>query len=410
MKKMLPKRRRVSETTTESAVAGIPTAVFVLGFIFIGGLGYLAGTFHVQFVANIASVFGAKVYTGTLDLSTVQSTYQSLKANFDGELDDQTLIDGANRGLVEAAGDEYTEFLSREEADAFNNDLSGSIGGGVGIELNERNEQVTVIRVLENTPAENEGLLAGDIIVGINDEERTDWTVEQVVQRVRGEIGTTVRLVVIRAEERKSFSVTRAEIVNPSVYSRVEEGVGIITMSRFDEQTASLARRAAQDFVDQGVDGVILDLRGNGGGFLTAARDVAGIWLDNEVVVIEKAGNRVIDELRSGSNPILEGVPTVVLVDGFSASASEIVAGALQEYEAATVIGETTFGKGSVQQLIPLPDGAQLKVTIARWFTPQGRSISDTGIEPNRAVERSLEDVNENRDPQLRAALEELSR
>ena len=402
----MAKRRHASESTN----GGLPTAVIVLAFIFIGGVGYLAGTFHTQLVANVATLLGARVYTGTLDLLSVQSTYQALKANFDGDLDDQTLIDGANRGLVEAAGDEYTEFLTREEAEAFSNNLSGSIGGGIGVELNIRDERVTVIRVLEDTPADREGLRVGDSIVSVNDETKADWSVEEVVQRVRGEIGTTVRLGIERDGAQQSVTLTRAEIVNPSVYSRVEDGVGVIVMSRFDEQTSSLARRAAQDFVDQGVDGVILDLRGNGGGFLTAAKDVAGIWLNNKVVVTEKSGNRVIEELRSGSNPILDGVPTIVLVDGFSASASEIVAGALQEYDAATILGETTFGKGSVQQLVRLPEGAQLKVTIARWFTPQGRSISETGIEPDRVVERTLEDVNADRDPQLRAALEELSR
>lgn len=406
MKKMKLTRRRA----TDAPANRLPVAIIVLAFLFVAGFGYVAGTFHTQVATTIGSLFGAKVYSGTLDLSSVQSTYQSLKANFDGDLDEETLIEGANRGLVEAAGDEYTEYLTKSEADSFSNSLSGSIGGGVGIELNLRDDLVTVVRVLEDTPAEREGLQAGDIIVGINDDERTDWSIDEVVQRVRGEIGTTVRLVVLRDGVREAITLTRAEIVNPSVYSRVEDGVGIITMSRFDTQTASLARRAAQEFADSGVSGVILDMRGNGGGYINAARDVAGIWLDEKIVVIEKSGDRVVDQLRTGSNPILDGVPTIVLVDGFSASASEIVAGALQESGAAEVLGEATFGKGSVQQLITLPEGAQLKVTIARWYTPKGRSISETGITPDTVVERSLEDVNENRDPQLRAALEELSR
>lgn len=402
----MPKRHVASK----DAPVKIPSAFVILAFVFVAGFGYLAGTFHPYIVSGVASLFGQRIYTGELDLSSVQDTYQALKANFDGELDDQTLIEGASRGLVEAAGDEYTEFLSRSEAEAFDNDLNGSIGGGVGIELNTRDDQVTVVRVLEDTPADRAGMRAGDVIVRINDETRATWKVEEVIQRVRGDIGTTVRLGVLRDGQEEAFTMTRAEIINPSVYSRVEDGVGIITMSRFDDQTASLAREAARDFKEQNVRGVILDLRGNGGGFLNAATDVAGIWLDNKVVVTEKVGDRVVEELRSGSRPILNGVPTVVLVDEFSASASEIVAGALQDYDAAQLIGQTTFGKGSVQQLISLPEGAQLKVTIARWFTPEGRNISETGIDPDRAVERTTEDVEASRDPQLRAALEQLLR
>ena len=375
-----------------------------------GAYGYQL-TNNFMFYENVENDYLLQTYNyiDTVDLlSDINPKFVDI--DFDGDLDEETLIEGANRGLVEAAGDEYTEYLTKSEADSFSNSLSGSIGGGVGIELNLRDDLVTVVRVLEDTPAEREGLQAGDIIVGINDDERTDWSIDEVVQRVRGEIGTTVRLVVLRDGVREAITLTRAEIVNPSVYSRVEDGVGIITMSRFDTQTASLARRAAQEFADSGVSGVILDMRGNGGGYINAARDVAGIWLDEKIVVIEKSGDRVVDQLRTGSNPILDGVPTIVLVDGFSASASEIVAGALQESGAAEVLGEATFGKGSVQQLITLPEGAQLKVTIARWYTPKGRSISETGITPDTVVERSLEDVNENRDPQLRAALEELSR
>jgi carboxyl-terminal processing protease len=252
--------------------------------------------------------------------------------------------------------------------------------------------------------------LAGDVIVAVNDEATEGMMVEQVVQKIRGEVGTTVKLGVSRAGVAREFSPTRAEVSNPSVYSSVRDGVGILTITRFDGQTAGLARQAARSFSDQGVQRVILDLRGNGGGFLTAAQDVAGIWLDRKLVVIERANGRVVDELFSSSNPILDGVPTIVLVDNGTASASEIVAGALQEYKVAELVGEQTFGKGSVQQLIPLTAGAQLKVTIARWFTPQGKNISETGIVPTVKVERTIDDLNAGRDPQLDAALQRIVR
>lgn len=399
----MSKQRQASEGTPR-----VPAAIMVLAFIFVAGLGYIGGTYNNQIVGAIAPLFGAKIYTGELDLSSVQETYQTLKANYDGELNDQALIEGANRGLVDAAGDEYTVYFNAEESDAFNDDLSGAIGGGIGVEVNIRNEQPTVVRVLADNPAAEAGILAGDVIASVNDENALDLTVDELVAKIRGEIGTTVKLGVIRNEAPREFTITRAEVSNPSVYSSIENGTGILTITRFDERTGSLARQAAQSFKDQNVSSVIVDLRGNGGGYLTAAQDVAGIWLDREIVVTEKTNGRVIDELYSSSNPILNGIRTIVLVDGFTASASEIVAGALEDYGAAELLGQQTFGKGSVQQLIELPGGAQLKVTVARWFTPKGKNISETGITPGTVVERTTDDINAGRDPQLNAAKEAL--
>lgn len=399
----MPRRPRATGTA-------VPKSLIIIAFIFATGLGYVGGMFHTQIVGSVAPLLGIRVFTGSLDLSNVQETYRQLKANFDGELDDAALIEGASRGLVDAAGDQYTTFLNKEESAAFDNSLTGTIGGGVGIELNIRNEQVTVIRVLADNPGARAGILAGDVILAVNDESVEGFEVEEVVQRIRGEVGTTVKLRIERAGVAQEFTVTRAEVNNPSVYSSVQDGIGILTITRFDSQTGSLARQAARSFSDQRVRGVVLDLRGNGGGFLTAAQDVAGIWLDRKVVVTERANGRVVDELFSSSDPILNGVPTVVLVDGGSASASEILAGALQEYGVAELVGEQTFGKGSVQQLISLPEGAKLKVTIASWFTPKGKNISETGIAPTISVARTSEDLNAGRDPQLDAALERLSR
>jgi carboxyl-terminal processing protease len=385
----------------------VPSAVFVIVFLAVAGLGYVAGANQTYINNAIGKAFNVET-AEQLDLSSVQDTYKQLKTNYDGDLDEKALIEGASRGLTEAAGDDYTQYFNAEESKQFNDDLSGSIGGGIGVELSVRNQQVTITRVLADNPGAKVGLLAGDIIVKINDETK-DWTVDEVVSKVRGEAGTTVKIAILRNNEIKEFTITRAEINNPSVYSSVENGIGILTLSRFDDDSGRLARQAAQSFKDQGVKGVILDLRGNGGGYITAAQDVAGIWLDNKVVVSERVNGKVEEELTSSANPILAGVPTIVLVNGASASASEIVAGALKEYEVATLIGETTFGKGSVQQLISLPNGAELKVTVARWYTPKGNNISKKGIEPNTVVERTSDDVNANRDPQLDAAKQKLS-
>lgn len=376
----------------------------VVGFLGIAMLGYIAGTFHAQTSSTVAPLFGVKSYSGTLDLSSVQKTYQELKANFDGVLDDQKLIEGASRGLVAAAGDEYTVYMDAADSSEFNNQLTGNIGGGIGVEVGLRNEQVTILRILKDNPAEKAGVGAGDVVVKVNDESIEGWTVDQTVSKIRGESGTTVKVTVLRDGQTKDFTITRAIINNPSVYTSIEGELGIMTITRFDEDTASQARAAAQEFVSKGVKKVILDLRGNGGGYLSAAQAVAGLWLENKVVVTERTNGLVTDELKSGSNATLKGLPTVVLVNASSASASEIVAGALQDHGVAKLVGDTTFGKGSVQKLIDLPDGAELKVTVARWYTPNGKNISEQGIAPDQAVTRSTEEVSAGRDPQLDAA------
>ncbi|MDB5167458.1 MAG: putative carboxyl-terminal protease [Candidatus Saccharibacteria bacterium] len=380
-------------------------------FLIIAGtviLGFFVGTQSNQIMAFIGPVFGIKTYAGNIDLSSLQATYQALKANYDGKLSDQTLIDGANKGMVAAAGDTYTLFMNAKDAATFADDLSGNIGGGIGAEISIRSGKVTIIGVLKGDPAVNAGLQAGDTVLTINDESTTGMTVDQAVAKIRGDVGTTVKISISRAGETKDFTVTRATITSPSVTSSVAGGIGTLTISRFDSETSSLARAAAQDFKTQGVKAIILDLRDNGGGYVDAAQDVLGLWLDNKVVVTERTNGQVVSTLKSGSNALLAGLPTVVLVNGSSASASEIVAGALQDYKVAKLVGVKTFGKGSVQKLIDLPDGAELKVTIARWYTPNGKNITTQGITPDITATLTQADSDAGKDPQLDAAKKEL--
>lgn len=367
-------------------------------------VGYGAGTRNDHIVGLVAPALGFRVETGSLDLASTQSTYRALKANFDGDLDTQKLVTGASRGIVAAAGDDYTIYMDRKEAEAFNKDLTGEIGGGIGAEIGNRNDRPTILRTLADSPAQKAGLQTGDIVMGVNDESTEGWSVSETVSKIRGDVGTTVKVTVARSGSAKDFTITRAKITSPSVDSTVVNGIGIMTMRRFDDSTTDLARKAAQDFKNQNVRGVILDLRGNGGGLLSAAREVSGLWLRDKLVVSERSKGVTTEELRSGNSPVLEGTPTVVLVNSSSASASEIVSGALQDNGAATLIGEKTFGKGSVQKLIDLEDGSVLKVTVARWYTPNGKNINKEGISPNQKVEFTAEDANAGRDPQLDAA------
>jgi carboxyl-terminal processing protease len=367
-------------------------------------VGFVGGTRSNELIGAIAPLIGIKVETDTVDLSSVQATYRELKANFDGKLDKQALIDGASRGLVAAAGDQFTVFLDAKEAGALQKDLTGNIGAGIGAVIGVRGDQPTILRVLSDQPAQKAGVLGGDVITAINGENTNAWTSGKSAEKLRGADGTTVKLTVRRDTETKDFTITRAIIDNPSVDSKVENDIGIMSITRFDDKTSSLARTAAEGFKAQGVKGVIVDLRGNGGGYLEAAQEMASIWLNDKVVVSERTNGITTDELRSEKNAILDGVKTVLLVDEDSASASEILTAALHDYGAATLVGEKTYGKGTVQKIVELGGGTQLKVTIARWYTPKGKNVSNQGIIPDKKVGITKEDVNAGRDPQLDAA------
>lgn len=404
----MPRRLRARRDRTLKEQKPLSTRTVAIIIAVTAVVGVLAGSQVDRVYTYVAPLFGIKTYAGDINLTSLSATYKNLKANFDGKLDDQALIDGANSGLVAAAGDQYTVYMNAKEASAFADDLSGKIGGGIGAEISIRGGKITIIRTLKDNPAEAAGLAAGDTILAINDQSTSGFTVEKGVSQIRGKEGTTVKLSIQRGTEIKDFTVTRAIISNPSVVSSISGSVGTLTIGRFDEETGDLARAAAQEFKTKGVKSVILDLRGNGGGFVTAAQDVAGLWLDDKLIVTEKSNNQVLDRVTTGSNALLAGLPTVVLVNSSSASASEIVAGALQDYKVAKLVGEKTFGKGSVQKLIDLPDGAELKVTIAKWYTPLDKNINQQGITPDIAVGLTQADVDAGKDPQVAAALKQL--
>lgn len=405
MAKQTAKKNETKELYYQSPAiekkVNLTTTIIVAAIALFGGL--LAGANWDK----IESYFGMKKQVANVDFSALNSVYEKLAENYDGDLDKTKIIEEAKRGLVKAAGDDYTYYLTAAEAEEFEKDLNGDVGAGIGVEIGQRDGYVKVLRTTPDNPARKAGVLAGDIIYKADDEDISTLTVDEVAKKLRGAAGTKVKLTVVRGSEEKSFELTRETINNVSVYADYKDKTAIITISRFDQDTGRLAREKAQEAINKGCDKFIIDLRGNGGGYVSAAKEVASLWIDGKIVVEQKSGNGLYDEktYANRNQAILAGKKTIVLTNGSTASASEIVAGALKDYGLATLIGEKTFGKGSVQALESFATGEMLRVTVAKWYTPNGKNINHEGIEPDKKVERSFEQINKEEDPQLDAAL-----
>jgi len=383
-----------------------------LGGAIIGAAVTLVVGFFVGFNwQNISSQFLPYLGIGQRhtnnDWSALDEVYDTLISQYDGELDKNALIEGAKKGLVAAAGDVYTAYMDAEESKEYQALLHGEAGSGVGIEMALRDGYVRVIRTLPDNPAGKAGILSGDIIYKINGEEVYDKGTEAISNKLRGESGTEVELTIVRNGEEKTFKLTREPINNVSAYATYRDKTAILTITRFDTDTGEIVRKIVRDeFNKKGINKIILDLRGNGGGYVSAAQELLSLWIDGQPILVQR-GKSGKDEItyanRGGAS--LANIPTIVLTNGTTASASEIVAGTLKDYGKATIVGETTFGKGVVQTLLNLSGGTLLKVTTARWYTPNGTSINGEGIKPDIEVERTYEDINKDRDPQLDKAL-----
>lgn len=381
-----------------------------LAAVLIFGLGVNVGNGRIELNKH-------KAVTGSLpenlDYASVEKIYDTLRTEYDGKLDQNTLMDGLKQGLASATGDPFTEYMNAKDAQDFNDELNGSFTG-IGAELGKNADgNIEIISPIAGFPADKAGLKTKDVLAEINGESAVSITVSDAVKKIRGPEGTKVKLKIIRNKSQAlDFEITRAQINIPSVKDEITpDNIGILTISRFGSDTVGLARTAAEKFKSAHVKGVVLDLRGDPGGLLDAAEGVSSIWLDsNQTVLLEKRDDVVDKTYRAQGNPVLKGFKTVVLIDSGSASASEITAGALRDNNAATLIGTKSYGKGSVQQLMQLGGGAILKVTIAHWFTPSGKGINKIGIEPDQKVERTDDNIKNNQDPQKDAAIQFLKK
>lgn len=341
-----------------------------------------------------------------LVFDTFWEAWDELHKNFIGELNDQTLLYGAAEGMIRAAGDPYTVFSDPDDTQQFEETLNGSFSG-IGVEIGVQRGFVTVIAPLHESPAEKAGMKAGDVIVAVDNETVThDMSLDDVVRRIRGEKGTSVKLTVLHKDSRATNEITiiRDTIQVESVRLDVAGGIAHIRISTFDGETSRRFATIVKTLEQQNVQGVVLDMRGNPGGFLQAAVNVASHFVEGGKVVVTEKGKRTKDYTSSGTRA-LQNMPVVVLIDGGSASASEIVAGALRDQRQAHIVGVKSFGKGSVQEFIKLDDGSSLRVTVAKWFTPNGQSIHEEGIAPTIEVAAN-QDTTE--DEQLDRAKEEL--
>lgn len=382
--------------------------IIVLVLIFAFGVGVGNGTISFGPDAKYHQSVQKGELPESLDYKAVNELYSDLKQSYDGQLDANKLEDGLKEGLVKAAGDPYTEYLNADASDDFNEQLTGTFEG-IGAELGKQDQSVVVISPIAGFPAEKAGLKAGDAIAEVDGKSVYDMSISEVVKLIRGPKDTMVKLKVVRDNEAITLDIKRDTISLPSVTSEMSGSTGIIKLSRFGDDTVDLTTKAAQELKAKGATSVILDMRGNPGGLLDAAVGVSSLWLENgKTILQEKRDGQVVKTFKASGDPPLKGMKTVVLIDEGSASASEITAGALRDNNVATIVGVKSYGKGSVQEVRKLPSGGTLKVTIARWYTPNGRNIDKEGIDPDKKVEITKDDVAAKRDPQKDAALESL--
>jgi len=325
------------------------------------------------------------------------------------KLNDQEMIYGSVSGLVDSLGDPYSEFLTPDISKRFLEDIKGTFEG-IGAEIGiNKNNKITIIAPLEGTPAQRSGLRSGDEIIKIDNKMTTDMMLEEAVSLIRGEKGTRVRLTILRTDNNKEqeINVIRDTIKVPVVSMAIlNDDIAHIKLFNFTENSPQEFGEISQKVLQSSAKKILLDLRGNPGGYLDAAVDIAGWFLDTgDVVVIEDQGKLGQKKYVANGRSVFKKWPIVVLIDGGSASASEILAGALKDNLKTKLVGVNSFGKGSVQEMINLEKGASLKITVANWLTPTGISISKAGLKPDIVIETNVSDINEKEDLQLEKAV-----
>lgn len=356
---------------------------------------------------------------GTSDLSGLEYTLarfrSELEKKYIGEINDDELIDGAIKGYVAALGDPYTVYYTKEEMKEIMQETNGNyVGIGIYMTLDKEKNVITVIKPMEDSPAEKAGILPGDIIVKVDGEGYTGEQMEEASNRIKGESGTKVKLEILRGTETKEFEITRQKVLISHITTKVLEGnIGYIAISDFDGGCADEFENKYKKLQEQGIKKLIIDIRNNGGGIVDEAIDILDLITDKDstlLITTDKNNNEEITKAKK--DPTIK-MPIVVLTNGYSASASEILAGALKDNKKATIVGTTTYGKGVIQELRQLTDGSGLKITTNEYFTPNHNAINKIGVTPDVEVDLSDEaktkvNLTEKEDNQLQKAIEVL--
>ena len=374
-----------------------------------------AGFFGLGIWVGVTKIAYHVPQPGTIDFSLFWDAYNKLQQNFidPSKINDQKIVYGAIEGMANSLGDPYTSFFDPQQAQRFQQDLSGSFEG-IGVEIGIKKDMLTVIAPLKGTPGEQAGLKSGDIIAKINGKDSINMTADEAVNLIRGPKGTSVTLAILRDgwNNTKDFKIIRDTIKVPSIEWSLKDGdVAYIQIYQFDDTLSSDFKKTALEVLNSPAKKIVLDLRDNPGGYLEVAQDVTGWFLQKgQTVAIEDFGKSKPRQIyKAEGNYELANYPTVVLMNQGSASASEILAGALRDNRNVQLIGNKSFGKGSVQEVINLNGGSFLKITIAKWLTPKGSSISEIGLAPDVKIDITDHDIQQKKDPQLAKALEIVS-
>lgn len=388
--------------------------------VLVFGGGFYLGTFFSEkdvLASRPIAYDNSAVVAGSpedvLDFNLYWEVWDKIKNNYvdKNKLKDKDLFYGSLEGLAASTGDPYTVFLDPQATKEFADDLAGTFEG-IGAEVGMRNDIITVVAPLDGMPAQKAGLRAGDKIYAIDSQSTIGLTVDAAVKKIRGPKDTKVTLTIIRGKDKpKDIAITRSVIVVKSVKTEMRaDGIYVIRISNFNDDTESLFNEAVNDILIKNPKGLIVDLRNNPGGYLDTAVKIASEWISEGPIVAEQFNDNRRQEYAASGRARLSSFLTMVLVNSGSASASEILAGALRDYKKGIIIGETTYGKGSVQSLNDLSGGASLKLTVAKWLTPAGDFIDEKGLEPNVKIELTASDIDKNIDPQFNKALELLKK
>ena len=366
---------------------------------------------------TISSLFGTSSSSDDKLTKSLKNIKSLLKKYYLNDIDEDKAIDGAIEGYVAALGDKYTEYIPKDEMEEYTQNLMGNyVGIGIYMAKNTKDNTIVVISPIKYSPAEEAGILPGDIIKKIDGTEYNGDSMDAAANNIKGVEGSTVKLEIQRGQEIKTFEITRKKITtNPVVAEKLENNIGYLEVSSFDENTAENFKAKYEELKSQGITSLIIDLRNNGGGLVEEALKIADYIVPKDKELLVTIDKDKKEKVEKSKEDVLIDMPIVVLVNKNSASSSEILAGALKDLNEATIVGNTTYGKGVIQQLLQLRDGAGLKVTVEEYYTPNRTKINGVGIEPNEKVDlpESVENplsVERKDDTQLQKAMEILNK